>query len=205
MKEPKSFIFSLVGFFFLALFINLFSWQFKLVTGGFPGFGLVLSYLLPQFSVGTILLVFNILILFAVLLVNGKGIALKSTMGFFIFPIMLDLIKNYSGIHQQLTPNLFISLILMAFSGVIFAASVALPFSQKYTIGGWGSLSLVAQKLIHISPPKFILLLDVITFTLTAIFIKLSTGLLFATNSLVFFFAFKYFLSFYNRRLNHTA
>jgi uncharacterized membrane-anchored protein YitT (DUF2179 family) len=62
MKKYKDFIISTIGITGLALSIDIFSWQFKLISSGLPGYALIVNYL-TGFSVGGMLFIANSIVL----------------------------------------------------------------------------------------------------------------------------------------------
>jgi len=198
-SEVKSFLLALSGFVLLSIVINLFSWQFKLVSGGFPGFGLFISYV-TKFSVGQVLLYLNILILVLLFTLVGKKVGIKSAVGYLGFPMILDFTRGAMNLVQQDTPRFLTSAIYISVQGLIAGIAVTLFFSQKYSAGGWGALAFVAGKYFSISGPAFLLFMDIVLTILVSVFFSLTKGLLLAINSIVFYNSFKYTLKYFENR-----
>lgn len=197
-SEIKSFLLALAGFLLLSVVTNYFSWQFRLVSGGFPGFGLFISYI-TKFSVGQVLFYLNVLILILLFILVGKKVGIRSAIGYLGFPIILDFTRDAMNLVQQGTPSFLTAAIYMSVQGLIAGVAVTLFFSQKYSAGGWGALAFVVKKYFPITGPQFLFFMDILLTLLTCIFLSFSKGLLLGLNSVVFFYSFKYSLALFEK------
>lgn len=194
-KEIPSFLVAMSGLTILAISINIFSWQYQLVSGGFPGIGLVIATF-TDFSVGQILLFLNIVIFSLIILFGSKNLAVKTAIGYFIFPILVDLTRTLLHLTSQHSLGLIPSLFLISLQSLIAGAAASLFISRGYSAGGWGALAFVVKKYFSISTPNFMFFMDVLLTLLVSVFMSVSKGLLLGLNSLFFYYSFRYSLQF---------
>jgi len=194
-KGIKPFIIASVCFVPFALSINLLSWQYKLVSGGFPGYGLVVNYL-TGFSVGIFLLIINTLVLFLNFIFVGKTAGIKGVYGYVWLSFLIDFTRKYMGLTQHLnTPFLFNTLVL-SFQGLVAGSLIGVIIFLGYSFGSYSSLVLLVNKLWKIAPPPFFFLMDFVLAIITAYFFGIDRALLLLINATLFFIAFNYTLKF---------
>ena len=103
-EEIYRLVISTIGIIILGLAINLLSWQFRLVSGGLPGYGLVVNYL-TGISVGTFLLISNTIVLLVSLLVTDKTAGFRGIYGYVFLSLFIDVSHDYSfGSYSSMLP-----------------------------------------------------------------------------------------------------
>lgn len=189
-NEIKPFIIASVCFVPFALSINLLSWQYKLVSGGFPGYGLVVNYL-TGFSVGVFLLIINTLVLLLNFIFVGKTTGIKGVYGYIWLSFLIDFTKKYLSLTQHLNTTFIFNLFCLAAQGVVAGTLIGVIISLGYSFGSYSSLVLLVNKFWKIASPQFFFLMDFILSIVTAYFFGVDKGLLLMVNATLFFLAFK--------------
>lgn len=196
-REVRDFLISTVCFIPFALSINLFSWQYKLVSGGFPGYALVVNYL-TGVSVGTFLIIINTLVLIANFIFVGKKTGIKGVYGYIFFSVMIDFTKRALHLSQNLHTTLYFNILSSSLQGLIAGSIIGVIIYFGYSFGSYSSLILLVHKLWKIKPPQFFFLMDSILSIITIYFFGIEKGALLLLNAAVFFVAFKYSLQLLN-------
>lgn len=196
-KELRDFIIATICFIPFALSINLFSWQYKLISGGFPGYALVVNYL-TGVSVGTFLIIINTLVLAANFLFVGKKTGVKGVYGYIFFSVLVDFSKKVLHLTQNLHTTLSFNIFSSSMQGLIAGSLIGVIIYFGYSFGSYSSLILLVNKLWKIKPPQFFFLMDSILSVITIYFFGVEKGALLLLNAVIFFFAFKYSLQILN-------
>ena len=194
----KAFFFSTLGILILALCINLLSWQFKLVSGGLPGYALTLNYLSGT-PVGVSLLIANTVILLLNFLIVGKTAGIKGVYGYVILSVFIELTKGLLNLQQIDLVNFIDKAILIFLQGLIAPLGISFVIVNNYSFGSYSSLIPLVNNFYKISPQLLFLFLDAILTLLITIFLGWEKGLLLLINSTVFYLSFKYSLKFYKK------
>lgn len=201
-KEIRPFVFSTLGMAILALTINLFSWRYRLVSGGFPGYGLVVNYL-TDISLGTFLLVSNTVILIGAFLIAGKTAGARGIYGYVFFSIFIEFSREILGFEQVTIDSFGINLFLSILQGVFGPLGVSLVVASDYSLGNYTSIFPVVKKHINISAPLLFFILDVVLTIVTFIYFGFEMGILLFVNAIVFFVCFKYELKVVEKFVNN--
>ncbi len=198
-----SFGLSSLGIIILGLSINLLSWQFKLVSGGFPGYALVLNYL-TGFPVGESLLIANTLVLIISLFVAGKTAGLKGIYGYTFLSIFIEFSKQFLHLHQIVISSLVTNIILASLQGFTASIGIALVITCGYSFGSYSSMLPIADRIRKISPPIFFFFFDSVLTLITWMFFGINKAFLLFVNAGVFFLTFKYALLIFQKYKQYT-
>src|SRR3989344_1693149 len=203
-KKLKSFLIATACFIPFALSINLLSWQYKLISGGFPGYALVVNYL-TGVSVGTFLIFINTIVLLANFLFVGKTAGVKGVYGYIILSLLIDSTRNILNLSQFTSTNLFFNIISISLQGLICGSVIGIIIFLGYSFGSYSSLVLLINKFWKITAPPYFFLMDIILAFITTYFFGIERGLLLLLNAVVFFVAFKYTLRFLRLKTVNTT
>jgi uncharacterized membrane-anchored protein YitT (DUF2179 family) len=77
-QELKNGIYMIAGTLFVALGVVLFLAPNRIATGGTPGMAILLSHLLPQVSLGLLMLAVNVPLLLAGMKYLGRGFGIRT-------------------------------------------------------------------------------------------------------------------------------
>jgi uncharacterized membrane-anchored protein YitT (DUF2179 family) len=203
-KEIRPFVFSTLGMAILALTINVFSWRYRLVSGGFPGFGLVVNYL-TDIPLGAFLLVSNTIILLSAFLIAGKIVGIRGIYGYVFFSLFIEFSREILGFEQVSIDAFSTNLILSILQGVFGPLGVSLVVASDYSLGNYTSIFPIVKKYINISAPLLFFILDVVLTIVTLVYFGVEMGILLFVNAIVFFVCFKYELRVVEKLVNNCS
>ncbi|MBU0975655.1 MAG: YitT family protein [Patescibacteria group bacterium] len=191
-KELRPFLYSTIGIIVLGLSINLISWKFKMVSGGLPGYGLVVNYI-TDFPLGVFLLISNTIILILQFLIAGKTTGIRGIYGYVLLSIFIEATRKFFNINLAEVEGLK-NLSLIALQGFLGGFSIALVVAYDYSFGSYSSIFPIVRKFIDIKAPTLFLLFDALLVVTTTIAFGFEKGYLLLVNAVVFYFSFKLFL-----------
>lgn len=189
-KETKPFMVVSFSIIIYALFANLLSWQFRLVSGGFVGYGLLISYL-TSWPVGLLLLIINTILIGVAFITSGKGMGLRVTYGYILISVAIDFFRNVLALEQSQV-LLVDKILFTSLFGVIGGITIGTVVHYKYGVGGYTLIFHIINSFKKVSAPKLFLILDIVLGTLSWLFFGWQTALGLMTNSVVFYFAMKW-------------
>ena len=196
--EIKRLLVSLTGMAILGLAINLLSWRYLLVSGGFPGYGLILNYL-TDFPVGGFLIVANTVILGLSFLIAGKTVGIKGVLGYIFLSLFIDFSKRFLRLEQIPTDSFWQNTLLVIAQGIAAPVGIAMVIINDYSFGSYSSILPIINRYRKISPPMLFLLLDLLLTGITYAFFGLEKSVLLLINATVFFLAFRFCLTRFER------
>lgn len=195
-QEVFKFVLSTLGILLLVLDINLLSWQFKIVSGGMPGYGLALNYLL-NIPVGSFLFIVNSIVLILNLIFLGKSSGLKAIYGYILISILFEITRPILGLSQQEISDPLIQLLLITIQGLTAPIGITIVLVLGYSFGSWSSLyPLVNKYFKSLSAPLFFFIMDGILSIIVGITMGWYKGFLLVINATAFYYSFKYLLIF---------
>lgn len=157
--EMKAFLYATLAIAVYAVFVNLLAWKYQLITGGSVGYALIINYLIG-YSVGTILLVANTILIFIAVLLAGARFGVKTIYGYITLSIFTDLSRHLLGLSQTQTNAILLQIINTGLFGIIGGLAVAIIISQGYSVGGYTALVPIAKRYAKLTPPQLMLILD---------------------------------------------
>ena len=161
LREWQPFLFSSIAILVYALFINLLSWRYMLVSGGSAGYALVINYV-TDISVGSILFVANTLLIALAFVLAGIKFGARSIYGYALFSIAIDFFRSVLHLQQIEVTGLLLGSWYTGLFGLIGGIAVAVIVAYNYSLGGYTILVPLVQKYLSVSTPNLMLLLDVI-------------------------------------------
>lgn len=189
-SELKRLIPSTISFSLLALIINFFVWKYRLVSGGFPGYGLLINYL-TNISVGTILFAVNSLIFILAFLISGKKTGFRAIYGYIYFSFIIDFSRKVFQIQQVPIDNELFSFLILTVQGFFAGHLISLIISKGYSGGGFGTLYFVVKKYLNIKPQTFFLYLDLSLAVIVSLQFEVTSGVFLLFNALTFNLGYK--------------
>lgn len=162
----------LAGAFLYTLSFNLFLDPAQIAPGGVTGIAMIINYLIPALSVGTVSLIFNIPLFFLGLRKVGGAFILRTIVTTVIMSVLLDV----TALLPPLTED---PLLASVFGGVLMGVGLGLTFSKNSSTGGSDIVVRVLRaQHPHLSMGKITLLLDIVIITLAAaVFQKVNVAL----------------------------
>lgn len=201
-NELHRLILSTIGIIMLGTAINLLSWKYKLVSGGFPGYALNINYL-TGFPVGKSLLIANTAVLILSLLVAGKTAGLRGIYGYTFLSVFIEVSKGLLNLQQIETSLIFTNLLLTSLQGFIAPIGIALVIVSGYSFGSYSSVIPIIDRFKKIPAPVTFLFFDLILAVLTLYFFGFEKAIFMLVNALVFYLTFNQTLKVLNKSRLH--
>lgn len=174
MKKFKEFILINIGLIFVALGIYLFKIPNKFATGGVSGISIILDKLFPGISVGSMMLIINIILMIIGLFAIGPNFGSKTIYSSFALSGMVWLLGR---IHPITTPFTNDTLLELIYSILLPAAGSAIVFNQNASTGGTDIVAKILSKLTGLHIGKTLLLADFIITILAGVVFGIRVGM----------------------------
>jgi uncharacterized membrane-anchored protein YitT (DUF2179 family) len=153
--EIKHMLFILSGSLLLALGVVLFFVGNGITTGGSPGMALLLHHI-TGYSIGSMLLLFNLLLLLIGMKYLGKGFAVRSVMAIVLTAFFIDLFTQVIPLGN-VTEEMFLATL---FGGVVIGFGVGLILRGDASAGGSTIIAKIVAAHSEIKPSQVILVID---------------------------------------------
>ena len=142
ITTAKEYILLTLGVILVAFGIQYFYAPNEIAGGGLSGMALVISHYIPKLSVGTIILIGN-LILFAIsFILVGGDFGFKTIYASFMLSFVMDFMEKI--LHSYaLTTNMFLVIIL---GTIIIATGLGIAFAINASTGGTDILAKILNK-----------------------------------------------------------
>ena len=193
--ELTLFLIANVGIIFLTISINFLAWKYRLVSAGITGYALAASYLLP-FSVGTLLLIMNGIILLANVLILGKSAGLKAFYGYITFSLMIDLTRTMFQLKKTPVDSFFTQFVFLSLLAVCIAVFISLIIATGYSVGSYSALYPLINKYYRLSAAHLFFIGDAILTIITLFLFGAEKAALLFLHTLILSFSLKYALPF---------
>ncbi len=159
MKKIYSFALIHIGLLLVASGIILFKIPNNFATGGVTGLSIVINKILPQFSIGFVMLILNIVVIFIGFLFTDLEFEKKSIYSTIVLSLLVWYFEKMYPIKAPLTGDAMLELIAAVF---LLAAGSALLFYQNASGGGTDIIAKIINLKTHIHIGKTVLILDLI-------------------------------------------
>lgn len=146
-----------LGLALVAAGIHFFKIPNRFATGGVSGIAIVIQYFLPGITVGPLMLIINILFLFAGYTLIGRNFASKTVYSSLALSSMVWLLGKTFPISKPFTNDTMLELII---SVLLPAVGSAITFNQNASTGGTDIVAKVLNKLTNIDIGKALLMAD---------------------------------------------
>lgn len=144
-----------LGSLMLALGVVLFFVSNNITTGGSPGMALLL-YNITGFSIGSMMLTFNMILLLLGMKYLGKRFAIKTAITIVLTSFFIDFFIKFMHLGS-ITDDMFLATV---FGGVIIGIGVGLILRGDSSAGGSTIVAKIISAHTEIKPSQVILLID---------------------------------------------
>lgn len=169
----KEIIFIIIGVIITAIGVEYFYAPNNIAAGGISGLAIVLNSYMPNFGIGAISLVLNIIIFTIGYIILGKEFGLKSIITGIGFSVVIWIIESFFE-PFAITDDLMLATI---FGTVISAFGIALVFNNNSSTGGTDIIAKILNKYIHINLGMSLLIVDMFITVLCIIRFGLNIGM----------------------------
>lgn len=156
-KNIKSYIIMTLGLLLLSLGVHFFQEPNELALGGVTGIAMVMNKVLPIFSMGTYVLIFNVILLIIGFIFIGSSFGVKTIYCSIVYSLILMLLEKMFPISGPFTDDLFIELLI---GMVISAVGMAIVFNENGSTGGTDIIAKILNKYVHLDIGKSLLVAD---------------------------------------------
>jgi uncharacterized membrane-anchored protein YitT (DUF2179 family) len=152
-----SFLLVNVGAFFVAVNVHFFLSPNSLATGGVSGLSIVLNHVVPGISIGTFMILVNIVLFIIGLIFLGFSFGAKTIYASFALSFMVWLLERFAPVSAPLSNDVLIQLII---GQCIAATGMAIVFNQKASTGGTDIIAMILNKYFNIEIGRAVLFSD---------------------------------------------
>ncbi|MFT8322427.1 MAG: YitT family protein [Bacillus sp. (in: firmicutes)] len=146
-----------VGVFLVAVNIHFFLAPNHFAAGGLGGLSIVLHALFPQYSLGILMLVLNIILFSIGFIFLGFQFGLKTIYASFLLTFMVWVLQKYVPLNAPLSNDLFLQLVI---GTLIAGLGIVLVFNQNASTGGMDLIAMILNKYFSMDIGKAVLLAD---------------------------------------------
>jgi uncharacterized membrane-anchored protein YitT (DUF2179 family) len=156
-SKVKEFLLINLGVIMVALGMYFFLMPNNLATGGANGLAIVINKFVGNISVGTIMLIINLILFILAFLAIGKNFGGKTIYSSFAVSLLIFLLEKVLPIKKSITGEVFLELI---FGILISGVGMGIVFNQNASTGGTDIIAKILNKFFHIDLGKGVLLSD---------------------------------------------
>ena len=161
------------GSLLLALGVVLFFIGNHITTGGSPGMALLLHHM-TGYSVGSMFLIFNLILILIGIKYMGKGFAFRTVVSIALTSFFIDLFVKAFPL-KNLTEDMFLATL---FGGVVIGLGVGLVLKADASAGGSTIIAKIVSAHSEIKPSQVILVMDFLTIAASVyVFIDIQSAL----------------------------
>ncbi|NLZ49430.1 MAG: YitT family protein [Clostridiales bacterium] len=159
MQKLKEFLLINIGILLVALPIYYISVPHGLVTGGVSGLSIVINSLFPSISVGTLMIVLNIILFIIGFIFIGFNFGAKTIYSSLALSGIIWVLERIHPLSGPLTDDILIELIMAA---ILYAFGLAIVFMQDASTGGTDIIAKILNKYFDIDMGKSMLYADLL-------------------------------------------
>lgn len=152
----KDFLLITLGVTLVAISLEFFFIPSNIAAGGVSGMAIIINNFTPSLSVGSIVLVINIILFIIAFFVLDSSFGAKTLYSSFAIAAMMSLIEIFIK-PTPLTDDLFIN---AAVGTVIGSIGMAMVFNTGASTGGTDIIAKILNKFFHLEIGKSLLLVD---------------------------------------------
>lgn len=157
-QELKNITYMVFGTMLVALGVVLFLAPNRVATGGTPGMAILLSHLVPQLSLGVLMLAINVPLMLIGMKYLGRSFAIRTAIAVCLVSFFVDFFK----LVLELKPVSHDLLLVTLFGGVIIGIGVGLILRGNSSAGGSTIIARLLAVQFNIKPGHTILAIDAI-------------------------------------------
>jgi uncharacterized membrane-anchored protein YitT (DUF2179 family) len=155
-QELKNGTYLIAGTLLVALGVILFLAPNRIATGGTPGMAILLSHLIPEVSLGIVMLAINVPLLLVGMKYLGRGFGIRTIVTICLISVFVD----YFQIVLELAPVSHDLLLVTLFGGVIIGIGVGLILRGNSSAGGSTIIARILAGRYGVKPGHTILAID---------------------------------------------
>lgn len=165
LSKLKEFFLINLGVVMVALGMYFFLMPNNLATGGANGLAIVINKFNENISVGTIMLIINLILFILAFLIIGKAFGAKTIYSSFAVSFVIFILERVLPMKSSLTGEIFLELV---FGILISGIGMGIVFNQNASTGGTDIIAKILNKFFHIDLGKGVLMSDLFITVLAA-------------------------------------
>lgn len=173
-KPVQTVLWMTLGTFLVAFGVYFFKFPNHFSTGGVSGLGVVLGYLLPQVTPGTIVSLVNVFFLVLGFLIFHREFGLKTVYCSLLFSGALQVLERLCPLSQPLTDE---KLLELFFAVLLPALGSAILFNTDASTGGTDVAAMILKRFTSLDIGKALLCSDILIAASTFFVFDVETGL----------------------------
>lgn len=139
-----------VGAFVMATATQFFFAPYSFGAGGVTQLAIIMNLTFPQISIGTYLLIANIILFIIGVILLGKQFGLLTLFGTLAYSFATIILGYLFPITHPLTKEPVLSLVI---GGILMSVGLTIVFMQNASTGGTDILGMVMNRYLHLSLP----------------------------------------------------
>lgn len=156
-QKILSFLLINLGAFFVSINVHFFLSPNNLATGGVSGLSIIMNDLFPGLSIGTFMILVNIVLFMIGFVFLGSGFGAKTIYASFALAFFVWVLEKFAPMSQPLSDDILIQLII---GQCIAATGMAIVFNQQASTGGTDIIAMIFNKYLNIEVGRGVLLAD---------------------------------------------
>jgi uncharacterized membrane-anchored protein YitT (DUF2179 family) len=158
-RKMKEYMFITIGMIMVAVGLYFFLMPEKLAIGGANGLAIVINHWIPFLSIGTIMIIINIVLFIIGFLVVGTSFGIKTIYASIGTSVIVSLFEKTISIQKPLVEDIILQLVFGVF---ISAIGMGIVFNQNASTGGTDIIAKIMNKFFGIEFGKGVLFSDFI-------------------------------------------
>ena len=155
--KVKDFIIMTIGMFMVAGGMYFFFMPNKLAIGGANGLGIVINKFFPMLSVGTLMIIINVVLFILAFIIVGNGFGAKTIYVSLGISGIISLLERFLPMAHPFTDEVFLEMIV----GILISgAGMGVVFNHNASTGGTDILAKILNKFFHVDLGKGVLMCD---------------------------------------------
>ncbi len=164
-KKIKEFVLVTIGAAIVAMGLSFFLIPADLATGGVTGLAMVINHVLPQFEIGSILFVLNVILFVVGFIAIGPQFGAKTIYTSFLLSGLVYVFDSMITLKEPLVDDLLVNLIV----GIIISGiGLGIVFNQNASTGGTDIIAKILNKYFHTDIGKSLLMADMVVVLLAS-------------------------------------
>lgn len=174
MEKINRFLLINLGIVIMAVGLYYFLIPANLAVGGVTGFAMAINKVFPRLSIGTVMIISNIILFTLAFIIIGKDFGGYTIYSSFLLSGLIYILEIISPISKALTDDLMINLI---YGIIIQGIGMGIIFYQNSSTGGTDIVAKIINKFTHLNIGKSLLLADFIITIMAGLTFGIKLGL----------------------------
>ncbi len=158
----KDYLYILIGSIFLAIGVVSFLLPNNIITGGSAGLSLLLHHL-SAFTIGSLMIMINLPLIFLSIRYFGKKYAIKTILTIILISVLIDIANEFLDLSAVTDETILAAI----FGGICIGLGLGLVIKGKSSAGGSTIIASIIASKTHYKASEVILLIDAVIIALS--------------------------------------